>query len=221
MARRLPEDAIKRRRQVFKRIYQNMEHWQALREDRGMDSVITDEFTGEDIYLGDLLVGLPYLPRRQREAFKLICLQGYTETAARDELLPNSKSSTPVQQYADSGLISMVAAYDLKQVGKWPPADKPKPARKKTQRRKEMAATAPQPPIHPLLKKHLDEARADILAQIEGLKVALKQVDDMLLGHSSTPPVTPAPPQPAPNPVPEGKPNLHETAKELAGLGTS
>jgi hypothetical protein len=221
VARRLPEDSIKRRRQVFKRIYQNMEHWKALREDRGMASVITDELTGEDIDLGDLLVGLLYLPRRQREAFELICLKGYTETAARDELLPNSKSSTPVQQYADSGLISMIDAYDLKQIGKWPPAAKPKPVRKKTTRRRKEVATPTLAPIHPLLKKHLDEARADILAQIEGLKVALKQVDDMLLGVPA--PIangTTAVTQPAPNPVPEGKPSLAETAKELAGLNS-
>jgi hypothetical protein len=74
--------------------------------------------TGEDIYIGDLLVGLDSLPRRQRQAFELICLQGYTESAATEVILPNSNSSTPVQQYADAGLIRMIAAYDKKQAGK-------------------------------------------------------------------------------------------------------
>jgi hypothetical protein len=216
VARRLPEDPAKRRLQVFKRIYQNMEHWLALREDRGMDLVITDELTGEDIYFGDLLVGLDFLPRRQREAFELICLKGYTETAARDELLPNSKSSTPVQQYADSGLGGMVRAYDLMQAGKWPPSEESKPVKRKTKTRRKEVATTPAVPLHPLLKKHLESARTDILAQMEGLKVALQQVDDML-GTSA--PLAEEPAVPAPNPKPEGKPNLQDMAKELAATG--
>jgi hypothetical protein len=198
-----------------------MSHWQALMEDRGMAPVITDELTGEDIYIGDLLVGLDSLPPRQREAFVKICMLGYTETAARDEMLPQSKSSTPVQQYADSGLVRMVAAYDLKQVGAWPPpvpepkTELAKPRKKKTIRRKIMAA------LHPLLRKHLEDARKDILAQMEGLKVALAQVDDMLDSGAKEPaPTAPAAAdQPAPNPKPEGKPNLQEMAKSLANTG--
>lgn len=217
MVRRLPDDPVKRRHQVFKRTYQNLEHWKALMEDRGMDAVITDELTGEDIYLWDLLVGLDSLPPRQREAFEKICLQGYTETAARDEMLPNSTSSTPIQQYADSGLVRMVAAYDLKQAGQWPPPPpepkvEPKPRKKKTLRRKIMAA------LHPLLRKHLEDARKDILAQMEGLKVALAQVEEMLdSGQAplSAPAATPA----APTPAPEGKPKLQDMAKELAQTG--
>jgi len=205
MARRLPDEPYKRRLQVFKRAYQHMSHWHALMEDRGMPDVITDEMTGEDIYLGDLMVGIDSLPPRQRQAFILICLNGYTETAARDELLPNSKSSTPVQQYADSGLVRMVEAYDLKQAGHWPPPEQPKPKRK-TKRRTVMAA------LHPLLRKHLEEAKKDILAQIDGLKSALAQVDDML---SKTPAVA----QPAPTPKPEGKPDLDAMARELAATG--
>lgn len=217
MVRRLPDDPTKRRHQVFKRIYQNLEHWKALMEDRGMDAVITDEATGEDIYLWDLLVGLDSLPPRQREAFEKICLLGYTETAARDEMLPNSTSSTPIQQYADSGLVRMVAAYDLKQVGQWPPAlpepkIAPKPRKKKSIRRKIMSA------LHPLLRKHLEEARKDILAQIEGLKVALAQVDTMLEPVADAP-VAASTTQPAANPKPEGKPNLTDMAKELAKTG--
>lgn len=103
----------------FKRCYQNLEYWRALREDRGMDDIITTP-DGEDVYMGDLMVGIDVLPPRQRQAFELICLLGYTETAARDELLPNSKSSTPIQQYADKALIRMIEAYDLKQAGQWP-----------------------------------------------------------------------------------------------------
>lgn len=207
MARRLPDEPYKRRLQVFKRAYQHMAHWHALMEDRGMPDVITDEVTGEDIYLGDLMVGIDSLPPRQRQAFILICLNGYTETAARDELLPNSKSSTPVQQYADSGLVRMVEAYDLKQAGHWPPPEQPKPNKRKTKRRTTVMAA-----LHPLLRKHLEDAKKDILAQIDGLKAALSQVDDMLSK-------TPAAPQPAPMPKPEGKPDLDAMARELAATG--
>jgi hypothetical protein len=204
MARRLPDDPEKRRLQVFKRCYQNLQHWEALREDRGMSDVMTSP-DGEDIFLGDLLVGLPYLPTRQRQAFELICLRGYTETAARDELLPNSKSSTPVQQYADSGLVRMVAAYDAKQRGDWPPAEISKP---KPMRRFIMAA------LHPVVTQHLEEARRDIMAQMDGLKVALSQVEEMMGGAKAK-----NNSQPAPNPKPEGRPTLTDAAKELAQTG--
>lgn len=179
-----------------------------------MEDVIHDDLTDEDFYIGDLMVGIDSLPPRQRQAFELICLRGYTETAARDELLPNSKSSTPVQQYADSGLIRMVNAYDLKQLGAWPPVEQPKPVkRKKTKvRRITMAA------LHPLLRKHVEEGRKDILAQIEALKLALAQADELLAQGQEKP--APAP-QPAPTPKPEGKPDLQEMARELADMGAS
>lgn len=72
---------------------------------------------GEEVYLGDMMRGIDDLPPRQREAFVMICLQGYTETAATRVMLPNSKWSTPVQQYADTALARMVAAYDAVQNG--------------------------------------------------------------------------------------------------------
>ena len=210
MARRLPDEPYKRRLQVFKRAYQHMSHWQALMEDRGMPDIITDEVTGEDIYLGDLMVGIDSLPPRQRQAFLLICVNGYTETAARDELLPNSKSSTPVQQYADSGLVRMVEAYDLKQAGHWPPPEQPKPIKRKTKRRSTVMAA-----LHPLLRKHLEDAKKDIMAQIDALKTAAAQVDLMLTGAEGGK----NPTQPAPTPKPEGKPDLDAMARELAATG--
>ena len=109
----------KRRLQIFKRIYQNYFHWQALREAGEASDVINIE--GVDYYIGDLLVGIDTLPRRQRQAFVLICMRGYTESAATSELLPNSRWSTPVQQYSDDGLRKMVNAYDAKQAGTWDP----------------------------------------------------------------------------------------------------
>src|SRR4029077_9026486 len=57
-----------------------------------------------------------------QRAFNLICMQGFTENAATERILPNSKWSTPVQQYADDGLKKMVSAYDAKQAGTWDPA---------------------------------------------------------------------------------------------------
>jgi hypothetical protein len=221
MARRLPEDPGKRRLQVFKRVFQHLEHWQALMEDRGMGSVITDPETGEDIYIADLLVGLDSLPPRQRQAFELICLKGYTETAARDVLLPNSKSSTPVQQYADSGLVRVVQAYDLYQRGEWPPVDPPKSKPvKKTKRRSFIMAVV----LHPLVRQGLETTRKKILAEMEGLKAALAQVDEMLGGTPPEVEVTVTPTQsvsPIPSVKPEGKPDLTTMAKEMAAAAIS
>ena len=66
---------------------------------------------------------------------------------------------------------------------------------------------------HPLLRKHREEAKKDILAQIAGLKAAVAQVDTMLTGDSKSPT------QPAPTPKPEGKPDLDAMARELAATG--
>lgn len=109
----------KRRTQVFKRIYQNYYHWQSLRETGEVGDILSVD--GEEIYIGDLMTGIETLPPRQRQAFELICLRGYTESAATAILLPNSRWSTPVQQYSDDGLKKMIAAYDAKQNGTWNP----------------------------------------------------------------------------------------------------
>jgi hypothetical protein len=109
----------KRRTQIFKRIYQNYYHWKSLRESGEVDDVLNID--GEEIYLGDLMTGIDILPNRQRQAFELICLRGYTESAATAILLPNSRWSTPVQQYSDDGLKKMILAYDAKQSGTWDP----------------------------------------------------------------------------------------------------
>jgi hypothetical protein len=75
--------------------------------------------TGEEVYLDDMMCGIDSLPPRQREAFELICLQSWTETDATKVMLPDSRWSTPIQQYADSALARMIAAYDAKQAGTW------------------------------------------------------------------------------------------------------
>ena len=128
MGRRLPDydpqrdgdyATSKRRIQVFKRVYQHYHHWRSLREAGQVDDVLSVD--GEDIYIGDLMTGIDTLPLRQRQAFELICLQGYTESAATAILLPHSRWSTPVQQYSDDGLKKMVSAYDAKQNKTWDP----------------------------------------------------------------------------------------------------
>lgn len=118
-----PYASSARRIQIFKRIYQNMEHWRALQEDSGMSPIITT-IDGEDVDYFDLMTGydaLAHIAPQQYKAFGLICLQGYTESAATKVLLPESKWSTPVQQYSDDGLKKMIAAYDEKQAGTWDP----------------------------------------------------------------------------------------------------
>ncbi|QIG58371.1 hypothetical protein SEA_SKOG_219 [Gordonia phage Skog] len=107
----------KRRVQIFKRLYRIYYHWRSLRLSGEVDDILTIE--GEDFYLGDLMTGLETLPPQQRKAFELICVMGYTESAATEIVLPKSRSSTPVQQYSDDGLKKMVMAYDAKQAGTW------------------------------------------------------------------------------------------------------
>jgi hypothetical protein len=114
------EAISKRRLQIFKRLYQNYYLWQSLRESGDVGDVLVIE--GIDYYLPDLMVGINTLPPQQMRAFDLICLKGYTESAATEKILPKSNWSTPVQQYSDDGLKKMVAAYDAKQVGTWDPS---------------------------------------------------------------------------------------------------
>lgn len=155
MGRRLPDydpdkdgpyDSSKRRIQIFKRIYQNMEHWRAQQEDFGMSDVITT-IDGEDVYYGDLMIGKNTLPLRQDQAFELICLRGYTESAATAILLPDSKWSTPVQQYSDDGLKKMIAAYDAKQAGTWDPEAVKKKRRSPTRKKDEDVTTVENPEV--------------------------------------------------------------------------
>ena len=67
---------------------------------------------------------------------------------------------------------------------------------------------------NPLLRKHLEDAKKDIMAQIDALKTAAAQVDLMLTGPRAAEPT-----QPAPMPKPEGKPDLDAMARELAATG--
>lgn len=148
MGRRLPDydpdrdgeyASSKRRIQVFKRVYQNYYHWKSLRESGEVSDIL--DVDGEEIYLGDLMTGLDILPLRQRQAFELICLQGYTESAATAILLPHSRWSTPVQQYSDDGLKKMVSAYDAKQEGTWNPTE----ARRKRRKSSASCKNTPKP----------------------------------------------------------------------------
>jgi len=170
--RKLPEAPDKRRLAVFKRIYQHMPHWREQILTGSMDSILTIPETGEEVDFYDLLVGLDDLSPRQREAFELICLQGFTETAAAKVMLPNSKWSTTAQQHLNAALERMVAKYDEHQSGI---------PRLLTRWRLTMS-------LHPIVDHHLrtglQTARQEILDNIEKLKVALAQVDNMLKGEA-------------------------------------
>lgn len=182
MARRLPEDPVKRRLQWFKRTYQHLEHLKSLLETGAMPmpGIITTP-EGEEIYLSDLMVGIDELPPRQREAFTLICLQGYTETAATKVMLPNSRWSTPVQQYADTALARMVAAYDKKQAGVWAVLEDPqvKPAAKPKKRRSAVAVTKPAS-VSEVLQKHLQAALVELLDRRKQVDAEITTVQQLL-----------------------------------------
>lgn len=138
-----PYASSRRRREIFKRVYRKREHWRALQEDQGMEQFITTP-DGEDIYYGDLMVGIDTLPEQQRKAFELICLREYTESAAMVEILPMSRWSTTVQQYSDDGLKKMITAYDAVQARTWNPAEA-KSCRRRPKRKGDVVAAAEAP----------------------------------------------------------------------------
>lgn len=180
MARRLPDDPVKRRLQWFKRTYQHLEHFQCLLEsgEMTMPGIITTP-EGEEIYLSDMLCGLEDLPPRQREAFTLICLQGYTETAATKVMLPNSRWSTPVQQYADTALARMVAAYDKRQLGMWAILqEQVKPPPKV--RKKRAVAKRTTPSAADVLQGYLHSALDELLARRQQLDAEITTVRQLL-----------------------------------------
>ncbi|QDH91805.1 putative RNA polymerase sigma-70 factor [Mycobacterium phage Phrappuccino] len=164
MPRQLPDDPVKRRLAVFRSLYQHMNHWREQIECGLMEDIIIDPASGEEIYFGDLLVGIDDLPPRQREAFALICLEGYTETAAAKVMLPNSKYSTTVQQHLNAALERMVIRYDEQQTG----------VRQLIRKWRVVMST-----LHPVVESHLKDAlktaRADIDEQLHEL--SLKQAD--------------------------------------------
>lgn len=183
MARRLPEDPIKRRLQWFKRTYQHLEHLKSLLETGGMPmpGIITTP-DGEEIYLPDLMIGIEDLPPRQREAFTLICLQGYTETAATKVMLPNSRWSTPVQQYADTALARMVAAYDKCQAGVWAVLEEPqRPVAKPKKRRSSVATTkTTATSVSEVLQKHLQAALSELMDRRKQVDAEITTVQQLL-----------------------------------------
>lgn len=171
-----------------------MPHWREQILLGAMSDIITVPETGEDICYGDLLVGRPRLSPRQGEAFDLICLQGYTETAAAAIMLPNSKWSTTVQQHVNAALERMVAYYDEHQSG----------VHRIIKRWRILMS------MHPIVKTHLEEAlnaaRQDLVADNQRLsaeeqqiraaraknKAALDQVDQMLREDTPSPDEEPA-----------------------------
>ena len=175
MGRRLPDDPVKRRTQVFKRVYQNYYHWQSDREAGYVSDILTVE--GEDIYIGDLMTGIDTLPPQQKAAFQLICLEGYTESAATKKILPNSKWSTPVQQYSDDGLKKMIAAYDAKQNGTWDPAE----AVKKKRRPKQKDVPPVSTPVEDRPEVPEDVADETRRARIDTLDWTISSDDDKSL----------------------------------------
>lgn len=139
MTRKLPVDPKKRRREYFKRLFQHLEHFHALMESGDMMVPgIVDLPEGEQVFLADMMTGIETLPPRQRQAFELICMKSYTESAARDIMLPDSQWTTPIQQYADAALERMIKAYDAKQDGTWNPQEMMKKRKPKQAATKEL-----------------------------------------------------------------------------------
>ena len=157
----------------LKGIYQHLEHFRSLMESGviPLPGIVTTP-EGEEIYLADMMAGIDDLPPRQREAFGMICLQGYTETAATRVMLPNSKWSTPVQQYADTALARMVAKYDAVQAGALAALTQEEAKRRKAPPKKRKVSMSPSP----------TKSTRNLQAALE----ALQQQRDGLEGEIST-----------------------------------
>lgn len=179
MARRLPDDPVKRRLQWFKRTYQHLQHFQCLLETGSMPmpGIITTP-EGEEIYLSDLMSGIEELPPRQREAFTLICLKGYTETAATQVMLPNSRWSTPVQQYADTALARMVAAYDKKQQGIWAILEEQNVEKKPLPKKRRIVAKTPS--VSEVLHDHLQVALSELVARRHQINAEITTIQQLI-----------------------------------------
>lgn len=111
------EKTSKRRLQIFRRLYGKYLEWESQYQ-AGECEEIWPTPDGEEVYMPDLLVGLPLLPPRQRQAFTLHTLKGMTEAAAAREM-GFEHWSTPVQQYNKMAIYVLVVAYDKKQAGTW------------------------------------------------------------------------------------------------------
>jgi len=116
MVKKLSSDPVKRRHQIFKRLYSYYYEWGALIEAGETDSFLTTP-DGEVVYRGDLLVGFESLPEKQFLAFHLLCLEGMTESQAAELVSKTGRRPMPVQQHAEAGLRRMVKAYDEQQLG--------------------------------------------------------------------------------------------------------
>lgn len=114
MFRKLPTDPEKRRLALWRRLYSRYAHWESLVESHQLYFI---ELEDEEVYFYDVMVGLPTLPPRQKMAFDLHILQGYSRQQAAQVMFPGSKWSTPVQQYSNIALRKMVDAYDAFQLG--------------------------------------------------------------------------------------------------------
>ena len=74
-------------------------------ESGDIEDIITTIDT-EEVFYYDLLTGFDSLPPRQQQAFDLICLQGYTESAATKIMLPDSKMEYSCPAVRRHGLVA-------------------------------------------------------------------------------------------------------------------
>jgi len=109
MPKTLSSDPAKRRLQLFQNIFQNYFQWAALVETEQLYYLTIE---GEEVCFHLLLVGLEKLPPRQRQAFELHLLQGYTEVETWEIMKFKSPYTTLVGQYSMAALKSMVRYYD-------------------------------------------------------------------------------------------------------------
>lgn len=109
----IPEEEIKKKIKLLGDILRNLQQWLVFVEDEGLFFITIE---GEEYFVYDLLEGIEMLPKRQKEAIELMCLQDLKEAEVARRM-GFTKWTTPAQQYAKSGLRKLVAYHMAK--GMW------------------------------------------------------------------------------------------------------
>lgn len=94
------EEAYLQKRRTLEKLLKNYQLWKSTAETEGVFTVVVD---GDEYHLFDILYGIDQLPRRQRQALVLICLEDLREVDAARQM-GFTKWSTPAQQYKNAAL---------------------------------------------------------------------------------------------------------------------
>lgn len=98
------EEEYLQKRKTLEKLLKNYQLWVSVAETEGTFTLTVD---GEEYHLFDLLDGIDKLPRRQRQALVLICLEDMKEIDAA-KIMGFTRWSTPTQQYKNAALDKLM-----------------------------------------------------------------------------------------------------------------